>query len=58
MKLTKLFVQNGAAGFHIDDLLAGVKRYDAKDGEGYTIVPFGEYIRRLAASRLQLDIMG
>lgn len=58
MKLVKMFVQNGTAGIHIDDLFAGVKRYDKKDGEGYVVVPTCELVRRHTAARLQLDIMG
>lgn len=58
MKLTKLFVQAGVAGFHIDDLLPGSKRYDKKDDEGWVIVPTSELLKRLSAARLQLDAMG
>lgn len=58
MKLAKMFVQAGAAGFHIDDLFPGSKRFDGKDGEGWVIVPCNEIVRRLSAAKLQLDIMG
>lgn len=58
MKLVKLFVQNGTAGIHIDDLFAGTKRYDRKDNEGYVVVPTCEAVRRITAAKLQLDIMG
>ncbi|ORY32903.1 isocitrate lyase [Naematelia encephala] len=58
MKLAKLFVQAGAAGFHIDDLFPGAKRFDGKDGEAWVIVPMCELQKRLTAARLQLDIMG
>ena len=58
MKVVKLFVQAGAAGIHIDDLYPGAKRFDGKDGEGWTIVPTNEMLKRLTAARLQLDVMG
>ncbi|GFZ45572.1 hypothetical protein JCM24511_03300 [Saitozyma sp. JCM 24511] len=58
MKLVKLMVQSGASGFHIDDLLSGTKRFDRKDGIYYVVVPVSELVRRLTATRLQLDIMG
>ncbi|WOO76380.1 Isocitrate lyase [Vanrija pseudolonga] len=58
MKIVKLFVQAGVAGFHIDDLLSGCKRYDGKDGVGYVVVPLSEAVRRHIAAKLQLDIMG
>ena len=58
MKLVKMMVQAGAAGIHLDDLFPGTKRFDGKDGEGWTIVPTCELLKRLTAARLQLDIMG
>ncbi|RSH88597.1 isocitrate lyase 1 [Saitozyma podzolica] len=58
MKLTKLFVQSGVAGFHLDDLLSGAKRFDGHDGVGYVVVPLSEHVRRLKAAKLQLDVMG
>ncbi|WWC61067.1 isocitrate lyase [Kwoniella dejecticola CBS 10117] len=58
MKLVKLFVQSGVSGFHLDDLVSGVKRHDGKDGLSSVIVPTNEYLKRLAAAKLQLDIMG
>ncbi|WVQ80160.1 isocitrate lyase [Cryptococcus sp. DSM 104549] len=58
MKLVKLFVQSGVAGFHIDDLLSGAKRHDGKDGIGSIVVPTSEYLKRLTAAKIQLDIMG
>lgn len=57
MKVVKLMVQSGAAGFHIDDLCPGSKRFDAKDGESWVIVPTNELLKRLTAARLQLDMM-
>ncbi|WRT67186.1 isocitrate lyase [Kwoniella shivajii] len=58
MKLVKLFVQCGVSGFHIDDLVSGVKRHDGKDGLSSVLVPTNEYLKRLVAAKLQLDIMG
>ncbi|OCF71814.1 isocitrate lyase [Kwoniella mangroviensis CBS 8886] len=58
MKLVKLFVQSGVSGFHLDDLVSGIKRHDGKDGLSSVLVPTGEYLRRLVAAKLQLDIMG
>ncbi|WVW83024.1 isocitrate lyase [Kwoniella bestiolae CBS 10118] len=58
MKLVKLFVQSGVSGFHLDDLVSGVKRHDGKDGLSSVLVPTNEYLRRLVAAKLQLDIMG
>nr|XP_019013581.1 isocitrate lyase [Kwoniella pini CBS 10737]OCF52362.1 isocitrate lyase [Kwoniella pini CBS 10737] len=58
MKLVKLFVQSGVSGFHLDDLVSGVKRHDGKDGLSSVIVPSNEYLKRLVAAKLQLDIMG
>jgi isocitrate lyase len=57
MKLVKLFVQVGAAGIHLDDLLSGTKRFDGKDGEGWIITPTCEAVRRLTAARFQMDMM-
>ncbi|KAK8864670.1 isocitrate lyase [Kwoniella newhampshirensis] len=72
MKLVKLFVQSGVAGLHIDDSLgrsgsgsgsgsggaSGVEE-TTKEGDGKNvIVPVNEYLRRLTAAKLQLDVMG
>lgn len=56
IKMTKLFVESGVAMIHLDDLASGKKRFTT--GQGRTIVPFGEYLDRLTAARLQIDIMG
>ncbi|RDW80360.1 isocitrate lyase-4 [Coleophoma crateriformis] len=56
IKMTKLFVDSGVAMFHLDDLASGKKRFTI--GQGRTVVPFSEYIDRLTAARLQIDIMG
>ncbi|KAL1407850.1 isocitrate lyase 1 [Vanrija albida] len=57
MKATKALVEAGVAGFHIDDLVPGSKRFDHAGGVGAVVVPFSEYARRLTAAKLQLDIM-
>ncbi|KAI9742369.1 MAG: hypothetical protein M1818_003902 [Claussenomyces sp. TS43310] len=56
IKMTKAFVESGVAMFHLDDLAIGKKKFTV--GQGRTIVPFGEYLDRLTAARLQIDIMG
>lgn len=55
MKLTKRMVEAGVAMFHLDDLALGGKSWTG--GEGHTVVSTAEYLKRLAAARLQLDIM-
>lgn len=56
LKSTKALAEFGAAGIHIDDLAIGLKRFTI--GQGRTVVPTSEYADRVAAVRLQLDIMG
>ncbi|VUC38192.1 unnamed protein product [Clonostachys rosea] len=56
MKLVKRLVEAGVAMFHLDDLSLSGKRFT--DGGGHTVVSTREYLRRLGAARLQLDIMG
>ncbi|WVQ77840.1 isocitrate lyase [Cryptococcus sp. DSM 104548] len=58
MKHLKLLALSGAAGYHLDDSLSGAARHDKKDGEGEVVVPVCEFLRRLTAGKLQLDIMG
>jgi isocitrate lyase len=71
MKLTKLFVESGAAGIHIEDQSSLAKKcghmgrplgYLAASltlrTAGKVLVPISEHINRLVAIRLQMDIMG
>ncbi|CAG9952955.1 unnamed protein product [Clonostachys rosea f. rosea IK726] len=56
MKMAKEFVDAGVAMIHLDDLAIGMKKFTI--GQGRTVVPTSEYIDRLAAVRMQFDIMG
>ncbi|KAE8444473.1 hypothetical protein EG329_000457 [Mollisiaceae sp. DMI_Dod_QoI] len=56
VKMTKLFVEAGVAMFHLDDLAIGKKKFTV--GQGRTVVPTSEYLDRLTAARMQIDIMG
>merc|ERR1711871_1339071 len=55
MKLCKMFIENGAAGIHIEDQKPGTKKCGHMGGK--VLVSAAEHAQRLIAIRLQADVL-
>jgi isocitrate lyase len=55
MKLCKMFIENGAAGIHIEDQKPGTKKCGHMGGK--VLVSCAEHAQRLIALRLQADVL-
>ena len=54
--LTQQFIASGLAGIHFEDQLAAEKKCGHMGGK--VVTPTGEYLKKLAASRLSADVAG